>query len=92
MSGENQSQNEGFPSAPPPPEEVKIRTMRSDLASMAHSGGGLPQFQSVRIDEFEGEESTGGGKRVSFGIAIVIVAIVVVLAVIGYFAYMYLKK
>ena len=37
------------PGAPPPPPEVKIRTMRSDLESMARSGGGAPQFQNVAI-------------------------------------------
>jgi hypothetical protein len=38
-----------LPSAPPPPPEVKIRTMRSDLESMAKSGGGMPHFQSVQV-------------------------------------------
>jgi hypothetical protein len=36
-------------SAPPPPSEVKVRTMRSDLASMAKSGGGLPRFENVKV-------------------------------------------
>lgn len=36
--------------APPPPSEVKIRTMRSDLSSMAQSGGGIPRFESVTVD------------------------------------------
>jgi hypothetical protein len=40
---------QGAPTAPPPPSEVKVRTMRSDLESMAKSGGGLPQFENVRI-------------------------------------------
>ena len=34
---------------PPPPAEVKIRTMRSDIASMMRSGGGSPSFQSVSV-------------------------------------------
>ena len=34
---------------PPPPAEVKVRTMRSDIASMTASGGGLPQFQNVTV-------------------------------------------
>lgn len=38
------------PSAPPPPSEVKVRTMRSDLDSMARSGGGLPRFENVKIE------------------------------------------
>ena len=36
--------------APPPPSEVKVRTMRSDLESMARSGGGSPKFQNVEIN------------------------------------------
>ncbi len=35
--------------APPPPSEVKVRTMKSDLASMAKSGGGMPSFENVAI-------------------------------------------
>jgi hypothetical protein len=37
------------PSAPPPPSEVKVRTMKSDMASMAKSGGGLPRFENVKV-------------------------------------------
>ncbi len=35
--------------APPPPSEVKIRTMRSDLESMRKSGGGPAKFQNVVV-------------------------------------------
>jgi hypothetical protein len=38
-----------IPGVPPPPAEVKVRTMRSDIASMTASGGGLPQFQDVTV-------------------------------------------
>ncbi len=34
---------------PPPPSEVKIRTMRSDIESMMRSGGGTPSFQEVAV-------------------------------------------
>ena len=34
---------------PPPPLEVKIRTMRSDIDSMMKSGGGSPSFQNVAV-------------------------------------------
>jgi hypothetical protein len=34
---------------PPPPMEVKIRTMRSDIDSMMKSGGGAPSFQNVAV-------------------------------------------
>jgi len=35
--------------APPPPSEVKIRTMRSDINSMMQSGGGAPSFENVSV-------------------------------------------
>jgi hypothetical protein len=34
---------------PPPPLEVKIRTMRSDIESMMMNGGGVPMFQDVAV-------------------------------------------
>jgi hypothetical protein len=34
---------------PPPPSEVKIRTMRSDIESMMQSGGGAPSFQNISV-------------------------------------------
>lgn len=34
--------------APPPPSEMRVRTMKSDLQSLAASGG-LPQFKSVPL-------------------------------------------
>jgi len=34
---------------PPPPLEIKIRTMRSDIDSMMKSGGGAPVFQDVAV-------------------------------------------
>lgn len=88
----SQPQTSDNVSAPPPPQEVKIRTMRSDLASMAQSGGGLPQFQNVRIDApvepGAGDRSGGapqGERRIHIGIAITIIAIIVALAIVGYF-------
>ena len=34
---------------PPPPAEIKIRTMRSDIESMMRSGGGAPSFENVAV-------------------------------------------
>ncbi|MDR3582308.1 MAG: hypothetical protein P4L67_03480 [Candidatus Pacebacteria bacterium] len=45
---------------PPPPAEVKVRTMQSDLESMARSGGGLPQFQSVSVAGLQVEREAPG--------------------------------
>ena len=42
--------------APPPPSEVKIRTMRSDIDSMMKSGGGAPSYQNVSISGLSLEE------------------------------------
>jgi hypothetical protein len=73
--------------APPPPQEVKVRTMASDLASMTASGGGLPQFQNVKI--------AGGAKTAAVGtthgstvnpvIAIVVILVVLALIAVGCF-------
>ena len=35
---------------PPPPSEVKVRTMRSDIEGVAQAGGGLPQFKTVAVE------------------------------------------
>ena len=45
---------------PPPPAEVKVRTMASDLESMAKSGGGLPQFQNVSVAGLQVEREAPG--------------------------------
>ncbi len=37
-----------FSNLAPPPPEVKLRTMKSDLESVARSGGGLPQYQNIK--------------------------------------------
>jgi hypothetical protein len=42
--------------APPPPSEVKVRTMRSDIDSMMKSGGGAPSYQNVSISGLSLEE------------------------------------
>jgi len=34
---------------PPPPSEVKIRTMRTDIDSMMRSGGGAPSYQAISV-------------------------------------------
>ena len=45
---------------PPPPAEVKVRTMQSDLESMAKSGGGSPQFQNVSVAGLRVEREAPG--------------------------------
>lgn len=57
---QNQQQNEnagGFTAhVPPPPSEVTVRTLESDLASMAESGGGAPKARPVKFFHKEEEE------------------------------------
>lgn len=73
-----------MPSAPPPPPEVKVRTMRSDLESMAESGGGSPKFQTVKV---AGLAVAQGKKKNAAIIALVTIAALAVLGLLGYFAY-----
>jgi hypothetical protein len=87
--------------APPPPTEVKIRTMKSDIAMMASSGGGgLPQFESVHVvglspqRESEQDAATGAVRAESKSnlLLIVLLAIALIaLAVVGWFVYVKFK-
>lgn len=72
-----------LPSAPPPPQEVKVRTLKSDLASIAASGGGLPRYQNVRIAESKGAAKNVSGLMTKIAIAALIV---IILAIVIYFA------
>ncbi len=81
------------PSAPPPPIEVKVRTMKSDLAAMARSGGALPTFESVKVNAREtpaGAIGATGGKNTTVAVAVVIAGIIA-LALIAYVAYIALR-
>lgn len=37
-------ENQNLSRIPPPPDEYSVRTMQSDIASLASSGGAGPQF------------------------------------------------
>jgi hypothetical protein len=69
-----------LPTAPPPSEEVKVRTLKSDLASVATSGGGLPRYQNVKIATAEEKKKSITGLITTVAI-IVLFAIVVAIAV-----------
>ncbi len=77
---DNQGVSQVLPSAPPPPQEVKVRTLKSDLASIAASGGGLPRYQNVRIAQAAAAQK---GPAVLWrtiaivGLAVIIAAIVI---------------
>lgn len=84
--------NESLSSAPPPPSEVKIRTMQSDLESMAKSGGGMPRFENVKISGLAAakasETTVAQARSKSYFLLIVVVLVVIAaLAVGGWFAY-----
>lgn len=75
----------------PPPTEVRIRTMKSDLAALAASGGGLPRFESVKVSGLSIEQGIDSPEAVHKNSAIVAILItviaIVVLGTLGYFAY-----
>lgn len=83
-------------SVPPPPPEVKVRTMRSDLESMAKGGGSLPHFETVKapglrvlsLEESKKEAEKASDK--SFWIIASVIAVVVISGVI-YFGYQIFK-
>lgn len=72
---------------PPPPSEVSIRTMDSDLKSMALSGGGLPTSQRIAVASSQSQANkvqAGSGYWFKIFLA---VGIVLVLAAVFYFAF-----
>jgi len=71
-----------LPTAPPPPEEVKVRTLKSDLASIAASGGGLPRYQNVKIAAAKGKTKNISGLVTTVAI---IVLFAVIVAIVVYF-------
>lgn len=70
-----------LPSAPPPPQEVKVRTLKSDLASIAQSGGGLPRYQNVKIAQTPAEKKKNLSGIITTVAIIVLFAIIVAIAV-----------
>ena len=81
------------PSVPPPPPEVKIRTLKSDLESMSESGGGQPQFKSVKapVIPIEKKPKSSGPRAkplsIETGTFVVVLIAIVLLAAIAFFSY-----
>ena len=74
--------------APPPPQEVKVRTMASDLATMAASGGGLPRYQNVKIAGVAASQDPQAKMRkTSMIVAIISIVAVIAILLIGYLIY-----
>lgn len=76
-----------LPTAPPPPQEVKVRTLKSDLASIAASGGGLPRYANVKIAPKSDQAKSDN--RSGIFMALVIVAL---LAIIGGVAFFFINQ
>src|ERR1700722_9268108 len=98
ISGQNVEQGQSratdvlAATAPPPPPEVKIRTMRSDVESMSKTGGGLPQFQNVKVSGLSGDQpSVSNAIKAESKNNILLIAFLIVLAaaliVVGWFAF-----
>ncbi len=79
--------------APPPPAEVKIRTMRSDIASLvASGGGGMPGFENVKVAGLGAPVSSATAKarqdsRGNLWLIVVLIAVLAALVVVGWFLY-----
>ena len=75
----------------PPPTEVKIRTMRSDIDSMNASGGGMPKFKNVKVSGLALEKMPGStpamSKHTALMVAIITIIALAVLGLLIYFGY-----
>lgn len=88
----NSSSNGYSLNIPPPPPEVKVRTMATDIEFMAKSGGSTPQFQNIKAP---GLASLTPGTRIEepaeptnkLLIAVVSVIAVALALAIAYFVY-----
>jgi hypothetical protein len=80
---DEQDNSQVLPSAPPPPQEVKVRTLKSDLESVAASGGGLPRYANVHISRTEADQPKS---KNGFMIAIaVIILLAIIIGIAVYF-------
>jgi hypothetical protein len=81
---------ESVSSATPAPTEVKIRTMRSDIAGLTASGGGLPKFENIKVSGLSLDAKTdavAAAKSGAFMAVVITVVALIILGVIGYFGY-----
>ena len=78
---------------PPPPAEVKVGTMRSDVEGITKMGGGLPQFKSVAVagaSPSKGRPFSGESNK-SF-LWLIVAAGIVVLGLIVWFGYVVILR
>ncbi len=81
-----------LPTAPPPPQEVKVRTLKSDLVSIAQSGGGLPRYANVKIAAKTAPDKTRDTKGVFVMVAIIVLLIVIAAIAVYFVNQLVLKK
>ena len=81
--------------APPPPSEVKIRTMKSDLAMLAASGGGLPHYANIKVDklttarnEAPAENPVRSQSKNNLALILVLLVALAAFVVIGWLVYL----
>ena len=97
-----QNQSLSSPNVPPPPAEVKVRTMRSDIDGIAKSGGGSPQFKTVpvegmdlaksRVGDSASGDATVGGQKNSFPWWIAIIGIIALAAILWFGYVLFIAK
>jgi len=92
----DQPQDGTLTTAPPPPTEVKIRTMKSDIAMMAASGGGLPRFENVHVAglsaQHESKEQAAtsavrAGSKNNLLLIVILIVVLAAVAIVGWFVY-----
>lgn len=101
MDGNPTTQFPGdMPVAPPPPPEVKVRTMRSDIDEMGKNGGSLPHFHVVTVKGLtptkarmvetavplaaSGGTTTGTNKAAVAAVVIIAIAAIALLVYLAY--------
>lgn len=83
----NNNFSQPAPTAPPPPAEVKVRTMHSDLASMAKSGGGVPHFENIKVEGLNAAKDAPASQAKQRSSAVLTLVVIVSLAALGLIAY-----
>ena len=100
--GNNNSQNkestpsDSFANIPAPAAEIKIRTMQSDLASIAATGGGMPRFDKVVVEGLSISQVGGASSRQKKSNSALVIGTVLIvfllLAALGWFGYSIFMK
>jgi hypothetical protein len=84
--------SKSFANIPASTAEVKVRTMRSDLASLAATGGGMPRFNKVNVEGLSISRPAAGAAgskkaRKSILVFLVVLVALAVLIAVGWLGY-----